>query len=215
MRRILLRREQALLEIQQIRRLNGTENDNASSTTGAQRVNDNNLSTHVDTFPTTTNDYVGVTFATPMNNIGSVGLNMALFGDGGWFGPSNTTPGGGNALTAADLTAPTVQITTDGVNWTNVTATSNYVSAMTGTVIGVPNPNLSPLSTFTLDTVENGVLGIRLLGNGGGVAGDGGFIGVSEFAVNTVPEPSSLIAFAGLCGMGLCGFALRPASRRR
>ena len=72
--------------------LNGTENDHAPSTTGAQPVNDNNTSTHVDDYPYSTNDYVGVTFATPQNNVGSVGLIMAMFQDGGWFARAAPAP---------------------------------------------------------------------------------------------------------------------------
>jgi hypothetical protein len=179
--------------------LAGDENDHAGSNTA---INDGNINTHVDDFydhaPSGNQEYVGVIFSKPQNNVGSLNLNMAVFTDGGWFGPSGTTPGTGNPLAAADLTAPAVQITTDGVNWTTVGSTSNYVSTMTGVLVGVPNPNISTASTstFTLNTVENDVLGVRLLGTGGGVAGQtDGFIGVAELAVNTVPEPSSLVAW--------------------
>lgn len=84
------------------------------------------------------------------------------------------------------------------------------MSAMTGAPIGNNgSENNSPLSTFTLDSVENDVLGIRLIGNGGGTAGNGGFIGVSELYVNTVPEPSTLAALFGLAGIGLILFVCR------
>ncbi len=190
--------------------LTGTENDHNGSNT---YVNDNNIATRVDDWPFTTNDYVGVTFSQPITGVYSVGLVMSLFVDGGWFGPSNTSPGAGNPLAAADLTAPTVQVTTDGIHWSNIPSTSDYVSVMTGIGIGggsFPNPNTSPLSTFNV-SVTTGIEGIRLIGNGGGVAGLGGFIGVSELYVN-VPEPGSFPLF-GLGAIGLVA-AARSARRR-
>ena len=116
--------------------LNGTENDHAPSTTGAQPVNDNNTSTHVDDYPYSTNDYVGVTFATPQNNVGNVGLIMAMFVDGGWFGASGTGPGGGNSF--ARLRSDRAERASDH-RWYQLDhcwATSNYVTAMTGAPIG-------------------------------------------------------------------------------
>jgi len=189
--------------------LNGTENDHAGSNTN---INDNNLGTHVDNYPGGPDLYVGVLFSTPENHIQSVGLVMAMFVDGGWFGPSNTFPTPGTALVASDVAPPVVQVTTNGINWTTVPSTNNYVTQMTGDPIGggsFPNPNNSLLSTFTLNTQANGVEGIRLLGNGGGHAGYGGFIGVAEMYVTQVPEPSTLI----LAGLG--AIALLAAARRR
>ena len=178
---------------------NGVEVDHAGSNT---YVNDNDVTTHVDTFPDSSQDYVGVTFGSPVSGVQNVQLIMAMFLDGGWFGPSNTGPGAGNPLPASDLTAPVVQVTTDGTNWMTVPDTNNYVSVMTGAGIGGgnnPNPNNSPVSTFTLNTPADNILGIRLLGNGGGTAANNGFIGVSELYVNT-PEPASLgvMSLAGL-----------------
>lgn len=69
--------------------MNGTENDHAGSNTN---INDNNPSTHVDNYPGGPNQYTGVTFASPVNNVAEVQLQMAMFVDGGWFGPNNTTP---------------------------------------------------------------------------------------------------------------------------
>lgn len=189
---------------------NGTENDHAGSVSA---INDNTTATRIDDYPQTTNDYVGVTFSSPVNYVESVGLVMAMFVDGGWFGTTHPGIVAGSPLAAGDLAAPIVQITSDGTHWTNVAATSNYDSVMLGATIGGganSNPVNSPLSTFTLDHPQSDVLGIRLLGNGGGYAGNGGFIGVSEMYVN-VPEPSSVV----LVVLGAVGLAIAARRRRK
>lgn len=87
-------------------------------------------------------------------------------------------------MTAAYLTEPLIQITTDGSTWTTVEHTSDYIARLTGHRVGggtVPNPS-SVTATFTLKQPTNNILGIRIIGTEGGQA-SGGFIGVSELAV--------------------------------
>ncbi len=82
--------------------LTGVENDHAG---GAGNINDNNLGTHVDNFDQpgnalNANSYVGISFASPVNNVDAVTLTMSMFGDGGWFGPGGTL---NNPLLVGDL----------------------------------------------------------------------------------------------------------------
>ncbi len=72
-------------------------------------------------------------------------------------------------ITAADVSVlPTLQITTDGVNWTNVSYTSNYASQLEG--IYHYNEAISPVVTFVLDTPQSDIEGIRLIGETGGTS---------------------------------------------
>ena len=147
--------------------------------------------------------YVGVTGITvPAGEaVGSVSMSMALFQDGGWFGVNGATPGAGNALAPGiHLVQPAVQTTTDGgTTWATVGVTSNYLGVLNGVQIGGggnPNPTVANVN-FTLNTPLTGINGIRVIGTEGGNAGqdNNGFIGISEFTVDTVPvpEPSGLI----------------------
>src|SRR5690606_997240 len=114
--------------------------------------------------------------------ISSARLTLATFVDGGWFGTSGVGPAPGSALTADHLVEPRVEVSVDaGVSWHPAAFTSDYVSALTGHLIGggtQPNPT-SVTATFTLDQPTNGISGIRLVGTAGGGA-SGGFIGVSS-----------------------------------
>jgi hypothetical protein len=177
----------------------------------------------VDTFstanPTATVSFVGIRWSAPRtDSILSLTLNLETFFDGGWFGPNGTTPGNGGTLNSTYLTDATVQFslsadpTAAGAVWTSLAASSNYLSAVNGHVIGNntgTNPTVAPAATWTLNTPITGVTGIRLIGSEGGSAStQGGFIGVRELAVEAaVPEPSAFLA--------LLGGAAVLASRRR
>ncbi|MEO8351839.1 MAG: PEP-CTERM sorting domain-containing protein [Chthoniobacteraceae bacterium] len=171
----------------------------------ASNINDLNLNSSVDTFNgggTETFSYVGVLYNAPRTDlIVSLTLNIAAFFDGGWFGPNNSGPGGTGTLNSTYLTEPTVQVTSDsGFTWVDIAATSDYVSALDGTVLPVdfgPATHANP-ATFTLSVPQTGIDGIRLIGSEGGTA-SGGFLGVFEMEVEAVPEPASAaaLAFAG------------------
>jgi hypothetical protein len=150
----------------------------------------------VDTFAggATTNalDYVGVLFPEPQYGVASVRVQNFLANDGGWWGTTAVVAGGA-PLTAADLTAPQVQVTSDGgSNWITLAASSNYVAAYAGVVrgSGFPNATSGPFATFTF-AAQNGIDGIRLIGNGAGPADGNGFIGVNEFEVLGTPQQLS------------------------
>lgn len=160
----------------------------------AASVNDGNPNTAVDTYngdePTTVG-FVGVTWDAPVSDpISSIKVLFATFLDGGWFGPNNATPGPGNPLTAAQLTTPEVQITTDGFTWTTVPATSDYIEKLTGHKIGNPPTNPTKVeATFELETPAENIFGIRLIGTEGGNA-SGGFLGIFEFQALTASADS-------------------------
>lgn len=131
-------------------------------------------------------DFVGILFDTPQNSVNSVRVQNFAAADGGWWGVADTSAHDGMPLTAAELLAPSVQVTSNsGATWTTVASTSDYVTSYTGVVRGngVPNAGAGPLATFNFAS-QSGINGIRLIGEGGGNAGAGpGFIGLIEMEV--------------------------------
>jgi hypothetical protein len=187
---------------------------------GATTLINNGLTTDgVDTFNIAnsgaTVSFVGITWLAPRtDNIIRLTLTMETFFDGGWFGPNSSSPGNGGTLTPTYLTDAIVQFslsadpTAVGAVWTNVGATSNYLSILNGHVIGFQggtNPTVAPAATWTLTAPLTGVTGIRLIGSEGGLAStQGGFIGVRELEVEAVPEPSAFLALmVGAAVVGL------------
>ncbi len=145
--------------------------------------------------------------------ITSVNLYQFAFGDGGWFGP-NSDFSGNNPLKASDLSAPLLQITTNnGVSWTTVSATNNYLSQYTN--IATRGNNL-PEVTFKLTAPLTGIDGIRVIGLNGGYAGTGadsnatsGFMSITELQIEAqdVPEPSTYALMLG--GLAILAFGVR------
>jgi hypothetical protein len=164
-------------------------------------VNDDVLSTHVDTWNNAsadTSSYVGILWVDPVTNpVTRLQLTLCTFFDGGWFGVNNSGPGAGGVLSSnTDLIAPSVQVSTDaGVSWTNVPFVSDYLSALDGHALpavafGEPT---SATATFRLTPPLTNFNGIRLVGSEGGVA-SGGFLGVFELSVlTTIPRPVTLL----------------------
>ncbi|HVY72305.1 MAG TPA: binary toxin-like calcium binding domain-containing protein [Verrucomicrobiae bacterium] len=152
-------------------------------------INDGNLTTHSDTFNGVAPgkaSFVGIKWDQPLTNeVVRIELTLAMFYDGGWFGPNGKGPAQGGQLTSAYVSEPNVEITTDGgATWTVVDHSSDYLNVMIGKRVGggtQPNPTTAS-SVFTLKTPATGITGIRLVGNEGGTA-SGGFLGVDEFAV--------------------------------
>lgn len=185
----------------------GTPVANAGSSSD---VNDGNLLTNVDTFNGLPGnnpfDWVGVTWATPQNDVDAIRLYHSTYPDGGWFG--DDTFGG--------IAAPKVQYTIDGgTTWLDATGlTTDYTSVIT---VGPTAANtLRPAVDFGFDKLS-GINGIRLFGNGGGATGGAdtnGFIGVYQFLVfqSPTPEPTSFV----LSILGLLGIAVvRPRRNSR
>jgi hypothetical protein len=131
------------------------------------------------------NDYVGILWDSPRSNVTSLSFQHYLANDGGWFG-SGTQFLPGAALTAADLTVPVVQVSTNfGATWSNVPGvTDNYVSTLEGVTRGIAfgNSATSPFVTFNFPA-QNGVTGIRVIGDGYGEVDGNGFSAFTEFKV--------------------------------
>jgi hypothetical protein len=134
---------------------------------------------------TPVNDFVGVLWQTPQNDVTSITFQHYLANDGGWFGPGMEFQPG-QPLTAADLTAPVVQISTNfGATWTTVAGGSNnYVATLTGVNRGVAygNTATSPFITFTFPE-QDGITGIRVIGDAYGEVDGNGFTAFTEFKV--------------------------------
>ena len=185
----------------------GTEYEHAG---GVENVNDGNMATRSDTWggaaSDVTYDYVGVVWPDPIPPINTVRLTMATFFDGGWFGTGGA--GNGRALTADDvLPVPKLQLSVDGGDTrADLPSETNYAADLVGTNLGggaFPNPSSTPTVEFSFETI-GGINGIRVFGEGGGNAGEdsGGFLGVFELEVMTVPEPGTLTLVWGLMLVG-------------
>ncbi|MFO1499272.1 MAG: binary toxin-like calcium binding domain-containing protein [Verrucomicrobiota bacterium] len=169
----------------------GTQRYNAGT---AAAINDNDPTTRVDNwFGTAPTDqgqafsFVAIQWPSArFETIKSLRLTMATFLDGGWFGAKGVGPAAGGPLSAAQLIVPTVQVSTNaGATWTSAPATSDYLTALTGHVIGggdAGNPT-TVTATFTLQTPATRISGIRIIGENGGAADGNGFIGVFELEV--------------------------------
>ncbi len=173
----------------------GPETEHPFANSGSPaNVNDGNLVSRVDTYgPGHPVSYVGVVWPKPISKpISMLDLTLALFSNGGWFGPNGIDPGAGGKLTAAHLAEPQIEVSNDGgATWTVVPHTSDYLATMTGQGIGGgTNPNPNPVTiTFTLTQPATNINGIRIVGTDGGTAG-GGFLGVFELATRSIPFDS-------------------------
>lgn len=152
---------------------------------GQNGANGNGVDSFSPEFSSYSYDFAGVMFDQPQFGVSSVRVQHYIADDGGWWGPTLTTHGG-VPLGLADLTSPQVQVTFDaGASWTYVpSSTSDYRTQYSGVVrgTGFPNATSGPLATITFPQ-QNGIDGIRLIGEGAGPADGTGFIGVTEFEV--------------------------------
>lgn len=170
-------------------------------------------------------DFVGVIWTGAVSDIVAVRLHQFIYFDGGWFGTqtgdtnslNTATPGANTAAAniadAADVAAPTVQITTDfGATWSAIAAVEDYVSIVQPSVAADFVGRIGTPVDFAFAS-QSGINGIRLVGYGGGRSDisfgrdEQGWISVSEFEVGRfvpdVPEPGTLALLgSGLIGLG-------------
>lgn len=155
-------------------------------------------------------DFVGALWSTPVSEVTAIRLYSRLYADGGWFGTAagdTHAPNSNNNLAdAADLAAPSVQVSTDGgANWTTIPAASDYEAVIGPAVAANFNGVVTTPALFEF-APQSGITGLRLVGFGGGrsdvPAGqdEQGFIGVAEFEVGFVPVPPALILLAAPLG---------------
>jgi hypothetical protein len=160
-------------------------------------INDADLLTHVDNFSGGSDAGQGISFVGVLwpslryEEVASVVLTLAAFGDGGWFGPNGRGPGYGGRLSYTYMTMPTVQVSTNrGLTWITVSATSDYFTALNGQLIGGPLANPASLSsTFSFSPPLTNISGLRIIGPNGGTADGNGFLGVFEMDIEaTFPD---------------------------
>jgi hypothetical protein len=161
-------------------------------------INDENLSTSVDDFSGGSDAGQGISFVGIVwpglrtEQFTSLTLSLATFFDGGWFGPNNSGPGGSGTLNGSYLITPTIQVSTNrGTNWTSVSSTSDYLTALNGHTLpptfGAPT---LATATFQLTPSVTNINAIRIIGTNGGTADGNGFIGVFELAVEATVTDS-------------------------
>jgi formylglycine-generating enzyme len=128
--------------------------------------------------------YAGVLWAAVWPQpVARLEVEMAMLGNGGWYGSTGANPLPGDALTASHITgAPALQTTTDGVNWVAVPVgnyTTDYVTRLIGANIGGGGqPEATRRSAvFTFNVPVAGLRGIRLQGAARS------FLGVHEITI--------------------------------
>lgn len=175
-------------------------------------INDGSYNTQVNTWGR--NDpyaYAGVVWPTPRpQTIDRIELTLAVYFDGGWFGPGGKTPGSNSHLRHSAnevdnfLIEPVVQITSDGENWTSIESRSNYLEVGDGhpTPLGDYWAPTAAMAVIVLETPQTNVRGIRVMGLEGGTA-SGGFLGVWEFAAMDSSKTFSNLARYGSAIMGV------------
>ena len=144
---------------------------------GINRINDGLFVASGDSYGTaspTGEDFIGVTWATPQNNVAAVGMTFAGFKDGGYFG---------NSLCGVEPNFR-VEYTVDGTTWTAVTGLDKgRYSADERKLMSLQwGPDTAFLFRFN---PVSGITGIRIIGDPDGfTTGDGdGFLGWLEFEV--------------------------------
>ncbi|HOW70644.1 MAG TPA: hypothetical protein PKY77_08590 [Phycisphaerae bacterium] len=113
-------------------------------------------------------DYLGVIWATPQNNVAAMGVTFAGFGDGGYFDPCSNLR---------------IEYTTDGSNWIAVSGLDLGRYSEDWTILRASSWGPDTSFLFRFDPVS-GITGLRIIGNPDGYSGDAdGFIGASELEV--------------------------------
>lgn len=153
-------------------------------------------------------DYAGMRFPTPQNAIFEIRVNPTVFGDGGWWIsetldvqvttasvfsttplPADPNPNGSDSKI--------VEISTTDNIWTSVPYSSDYPADATVSSAGSVVSG-SPYS-FVLDSPQNNITAIRVIGNPAGNTsgsmneGDLKFIAMSEIAVFGGTAPPEIV----------------------
>lgn len=135
-------------------------------------------------------DFLGVQWAAPVDGVTTVVLYQQIYGDGGWFG------------TTSGAVTPKVQVTRNGgTTWTDIPdVLSDYAdlvipSAQSGRIVG-------PI-TFTF-AGQDAIDGIRLFGEGGGLAGfdTSGFVSAAELEAYSDARPPAPVDYETNVALG-------------
>ncbi len=164
------------------------------STINANGITDGNNGTFNTTWtgdanPSWPYDGIGLQFPEGMEGVHRFEWDMQTFGDGGWYNTLDVPIRVQVTTDPAFANYPIITGTNNGADgiWTSVPSHNNYplyVSAAVPTEPGVPAFG----TTFVFEIDYPGTIyGIRIIGDGGGVAGsDGtGFVGAQEIRVFT------------------------------
>ena len=168
-------------------------------------INDGNLLSREQTFGAGNQgeDFVGVLWQEPQDNVRAVGITFKRFVDGGLFD---------------DAVSPfRIEVTHDGTTWTPVSGLDKFryddVYQVLADFTDDPPPNFYPEMgfLFTFSPVF-GIQGIRAIGDPDGYVDGDGFLGVFEFEAYSIliPEPTTL----SLLGLGGIATWLRRRKKR-
>jgi len=145
---------------------------------GIARINDGLFVDSGDSFGTvsaTGEEYIGVTWTEPRNNVAAVGMTFAGFRDGGYLGHG----------ICEDEPSFRIEYTTDGTNWAPVTGLDKGIYPDVAQKLQSLQWGPDAAFLFRFNPVS-GITGIRIIGDPDGYVAGGagnGFLGWLEFEV--------------------------------
>ncbi len=156
---------------------------------------------YITSYTNVSDDFIGIRFSSAQDGVDVIEFDAQYYGDGGWMESTpivqvtqNSAINGYTRFVNGSY-AGGQQPNNDDDIWTTVSATTDYPTDVTDTSTG--SLVIGDTYTFTLDTPQNGIYGIRIIGNPGGTVNwteeDDDFFAVQEVRTYGVIPPKGTV----------------------